>query len=289
MAVVVRDLVPAFLEFWAKAVQESPERQVELWDEYAAAHPDVLNDAARNGITVDPAEVLSGYRGREDLIRANASLATGWITSAFELVAPALAAADADVPAVAMVGLGTSNGWVSEVDGRYTLFLAVEQIGDIDGARILAAHELAHALQLPLPEQPWPEDGTLGETVYAEGFATALTIELLPQYGLAEHLWFGTGYENWLAEAERALPEATLGILAELDSPNDQVLRRYLQFIKDGDLPTRIGYLVGTRAVQRLHETYSWPELARWSTTRATDELRAILDQKTDQGATRDG
>jgi hypothetical protein len=44
-----------------------------------------------------------------------------------------------------------------------------------------------------------------------------------------------------------------------------------------------------TRAVQRLRETYSWPELARWSTTRATDELRAVLDHFSDQGATRDG
>ena len=288
MAVVVRDLVPAFLEFWAKAVQE-PQRRLELWDEYVAANPDVLNDAARNGSTVDPKQVLAGYGGREDLIRANAPRATEWITTAFDLVAPALAAADVELPAVAMVGLGTSNGWVSEVDGRCTLFLAVEQIADLDGARILAAHELAHALQLPLPERPWPEDGTLGETVYAEGFATALTRELLPQYGLAEHLWFGTGYENWLTEAERALPEATAGILAELESAEHDVLRRYLQFIKDGDLPTRIGYLVGTRAVQRLRETYTWPELARWSTTRATDELRAVLDQNSDQGATRDG
>lgn len=284
MAVVVRDLVPAFLEFWAKVVQE-PERQLEWWDEYVAANPDVLNDATRSGTTIDPKQVLAGYGGREDLIRANAPRATEWITTAFDLVAPALAATDVELPAVAMVGLGTSNGWVSEVDGRYTLFLAVEQIADLDGARILAAHELAHALQLPLPERPWPEDGTLGETVYAEGFATALTLELLPQYGLAEHLWFGTGYENWLAEAERALPEATAGILAELESAEHDVLRRYLQFINDGDLPTRIGYLVGTRAVQRLRETYSWPELARWSTTRATDELRAVLDQKSDQGA----
>jgi hypothetical protein len=66
-------------------------------------------------------------------------------------------------------------------------------------------------------------------------------------------------------------------VVAVSYSSDGQVLRRYLQFIKDGDLPTRIGYLVGTRAIQRLRETYSWPELARWSTTRATDELRVVL------------
>jgi len=277
MAVVLRDLVPAFLEFWAKAAQEPPERQVELWDEYVAANPDVVNDATRSGSTVDPVKVLAGYPGRQELIRANAPLVGGWITEAFDLVAPALAAAHAEMPAVALVGLGRSNGWVSEVDGRYTLFLAVEQIADVDGARILAAHELAHALQLPLPAQPWPEDGTLGETIYAEGFATALTAELLPEYELAEHLWFGTGYESWLAECERALPAATDAILAELGSSDDQVLRRYVMVTEDGDFPTRIGYLVGTRAVQRLRETYSWPELARWSQVRATGELRGVL------------
>ena len=77
MALTVRDLVPAFLEFWAKAVQEEPERQVELWDEYLAANPDVVNDAKRNGDTVDAAEVLAKYHGREELIRANAPLAVG--------------------------------------------------------------------------------------------------------------------------------------------------------------------------------------------------------------------
>jgi hypothetical protein len=268
VTVTIRDLLPAFLEFW------DGDRS---WEEYVDRHPEVLNDLTRSGRSLDPervAKALTTYQEQEGRIRANAPHAAHWIDRAAGLVVPLLDAHHIDIDAVAMVGLATSNGWVA--DG--TLYLAVETIPDERSAEILAAHEIAHALQLPLPEQPWPDDKPLGQTVYSEGFATALTAELYPQYSLAEHLWFGNGYDDWLADCRRHEPAVRAELLANLDSEDDQVLRRFLMVTDDeSPFPSRIGYFVGTRILQELRRDHSWPELARWSTERAMDEVRNHL------------
>lgn len=268
MTVVVRDLVPAFLDFW-----NSPQRN---WAEYTGQHPEVLNDFVRMGRPVEPERLekaLATYPDLEERILANAPHATRWIERAAAIVAPALDAQHLDIHGVAMVGLGTSNGWVD--DG--TLYLAVEMVPDESSAEILAAHEIAHALQLPLPEIPWLGAGPLGRRIYSEGFATALTAELIPQYPLVEHLWFGPGYDDWLVDCESRRQEAEAAILADLDSEDNAVTGRYLTMSGVTDLPKRIGYFVGTRLIQSLRRDHGWPELARWSTDRAMDELRARL------------
>ncbi|MEV0459121.1 hypothetical protein [Catellatospora methionotrophica] len=277
MPVLVRDLVPAFLGFWQQAADAPPDRQTRLWREYAARHPEVADDVTRGGGEPDPGPALARYPELIGRITANAPLAAGWIAEAYRLVAPLLRAEDRTVPCVSMVGLARSNGWVSEVSGRHTLFLAVEQIPGADAARILAAHEMAHALQLPLPATPWPQHGPLGQAVFAEGFATLLTAELLPEYGLAEHLWFGPGHDAWLHECERLLPVARAEVLSCLDTTDGDAERRYLTLNAGHRLPDRIGYLVGVRALRQLRRAYTWPELARWDTGRAMDELRRAL------------
>ncbi|MGZ0146387.1 hypothetical protein ACXJJ3_04905 [Kribbella sp. WER1] len=266
MTVTVRDLVPAFLEFWVSGD----------WDEYVSRHPEVLNDLARSGRTLQPAhreKAFAAYEQYADRIRANAPHTTRWIEQAAERVVPLLDAAEVDVDGVAMVGLATSNGWVA--DG--TLYLAVELIPDERAARILAAHEIAHALQAPLPEQPWADDGPLGQDIYSEGFATALTAELFGEYSLAEHLWFGPGYDEWLADCRRHDAVARREILANLASEDAEVIRRFLTLSGDSPFPQRIGYYIGTLFIQHLREQHEWPELARWSTDRAMKELRTWL------------
>jgi hypothetical protein len=277
MPVVVRDLVPAFLDFWKEAGRVPVARQVELWREYVAQNPDVVNDVTRRGDDPEPTEAFSRYPALLERITTNAPLANRWITEAADLVSPALQADHLNVPCVSLVGLARSNGWVSRVDGRHTLFIAIEQVPDEVCAQILSTHEMAHALQLPLSETPWPENGPLGHGIYTEGFATALTAELMPSFGLAEHLWFGPGYDDWLAECERLLSAARAEIVQFLDSADRQIKRRYLLLSSDYHLPQRIGYLVGARAVQELRLTYSWPELARWSPDRAMEEMRRVL------------
>jgi hypothetical protein len=264
----VRDLAPAFLDFW------DGDRR---WDEYVEKHPEVLNDLTRSGRALDQQRKARAFRvfeERTDLIRANVPHGVRWIEQAAARVVPLLEAEHLEIDAVAMVGVATSNGWVS----GGTLYLALEMIPDERAAEILAAHEIAHALQFPLPEQPWPDDAPLGQDIYSEGFATALTAELFPQYPLAEHLWFGPGYDDWLADCRRHEPAARAAILQNLESDDEQISRRFLMVTDDeSPFPPRIGYYVGTRILQDLRARSTWPELARWSTGRAMDEIRSSL------------
>ncbi|WP_344168286.1 hypothetical protein [Kribbella lupini] len=279
MPITVRNLVPDFLEFWDQARAEDEQGQLTLWAEYVERHPEVIDDFRRSGREPDPRAALGLYPKALELIRANAEAADGWVHEAAELVAPVLDARHLELQAVVMVGLGTANGWVSDFGGRPTLFLAVERIPDATAARILAAHEFAHAVQLPLPEVPWTDIGPLGQWIYSEGFATALTAELLPEYGLAEHLWFGDGYDDWLVDCLQVLPAAESAILSDLESEDDEVVGRYLTRNQGSPFPDRVGYLVGTRLVQDLRRTHDWPELARWSTEQAQQEVRRALSR----------
>ncbi|WP_427894087.1 hypothetical protein ACQHIV_13150 [Kribbella sp. GL6] len=236
----------------------------------------MLNDLTRSGRTLRPAQrekAFAAYERYAERISANAPHGTRWIEQAAARVVPLLDAAHVDINGVAMVGLATSNGWVAEG----TLYLAVELIPDERAAEILAAHEIAHALQAPLPAHPWPDEGPLGQDIYSEGFATALTAELFPQYSIAEHLWFGPGYDDWLADCRRHDAAARAEILANLDSDEDEVIRRFLTLSGESEFPQRIGYYVGMRFIQHLRQQHEWPDLARWTTGQALQELRAWL------------
>ncbi|MFD7157178.1 hypothetical protein ACFV9C_21450 [Kribbella sp. NPDC059898] len=266
MTVTVRDLVPAYLDYRAGG----------NWDEYVEKCPEVLNDLTRSGRTLQPAQrekAFAAYERYAERIPANAPHGTRWIEQAAARVVPLLDAAHVDIDGVVMVGLATSNGWVA--DG--TLYLAVELIPDERAAEILAAHEIAHALQAPLPAQPWPDEGPLGQNIYSEGFATALTAELFPRYSIAEHLWFGPGYDDWLLDCRRHEAAARADILANLGSEADEVVRRFLTLSHDSEFPQRIGYYVGMQFIQHLRKQYGWPDLARWSTDQALKELRIWL------------
>jgi hypothetical protein len=276
MAVIVRDLIPAFLDFWV-----DPKRP---WDAYIGQHPEVLNDLVRSGRTLDSErrnKAFAGYADAEARIRANAPHARPWIENAADRVGTLLGVADADISAVAMVGLFTSNGWVHDD----TLYLAVEMIADPRFGEVLAAHEIAHVLQTRLAEEPWPEEGPLGVQVFGEGFATAVTAELYPQFGLADHLWFEPGHDDWLARCESQRHEAETAILVDIASEDDRVIASFLMMRGETALPRRVGYFVGTGLVQRLQRDHTWQEMARWSPDRALREIESELTQQLEQTA----
>ena len=263
MPIVVRDLVPAFLDFWAQAADATTSQQQALWRAYTADHPEVVNDLVRIGAdTVGSMPAPATYAALLPRIITNAPVALDWLEGAAAEVTQVLDRTELSITCVSMVGLAGSNGWVTVFDGSPTVFLAVEQIPGPDAGRILAAHEIAHACQ-------WPEDGPIGRRTFAEGFATQLTAELMPQHPLAKHLWFDDGYEGWLADCQQALPRARHEIAAAAARDDHAATARYFMGGGGSDLPDRIGYLVGVRMIQELRRTCSWPELARWTPEQA--------------------
>jgi hypothetical protein len=148
--------VPAFIEFWTRAAELPRSEQEALWHGYVRRHPDVVNELTRAGISqIDAGQALATYPRLLPRIVANAGRASGWLDEAAAAVLPLLEADDREVTCKIIIGLARSNGWVTMLDGSPTIFIAIEQIPNHDAARILTAHEMAHACQ-------WPEDGAGG-------------------------------------------------------------------------------------------------------------------------------
>jgi hypothetical protein len=138
------DLTPHFLAFWEKAQDRTLEEQQRLWSErYESPHqhlfavcggrhgtPEVLPAALRQfpGIVPHLPETIAQVRAAIE--RAGPTPATLF---AFDQL---------DLRWVLVVGMFWSDGWVFEIDGQPTCFIAVEMLTPAEAARIaiLLAH-----------------------------------------------------------------------------------------------------------------------------------------------------
>ncbi|SCF13673.1 hypothetical protein GA0070558_1327 [Micromonospora haikouensis] len=287
-SVRVRDLVPTYLEYARSADGASPARRSELWrSRYLDRHPDVFAAALDragewSGGDDLPAVLDQLTEDRADLSRRAARLRIE-LPDAVRSVAGALGWADDRDPieCVTLVGLRRANGWADRLDGRYALFLAVEQLGDLAEERLLVHHETAHVVHDRLATiRDWPEHG-VAASLLAEGLATEVTTETVPGLSDEAYLWFHRpGYEPWLAECRTRWEEIIDRIIADLDATDLDRNAPYflMRDLPDGgDLPKRCGYLVGLRLVRELRRHYPLPETARWDLDRAVPELRRAL------------
>jgi hypothetical protein len=124
---------------------------------------------------------------------------------------------------------------------------------------------------------PIPESGPFGFFVFAEGFATQATIELMPEHTEVEHLLFGETDTAWMSACETALAQATDEISGLMSSDQERHMVTYLAVTDNTHVPQRIGYLVGARAVADLRRRYEWSEMARWPAERGVSELTEVL------------
>jgi hypothetical protein len=184
-----------------------------------------------------------------------------------------------DLPAVLLVGVGTSNGWVADLRGQPTLFLALEMLPDPPFDQILVLHEAAHlAHQLARP-QHWPE--TVGARTFDEGLATAVSRHLLPGHDLGAYLWFQDGMNEWITACETSWPDVRSRLTDSLDlagEPHGAVLFSAKPGIS-GDLPMRSGYYAGLKACDWLidHRGIDVPSLLAADAKTAVAHISAFL------------
>lgn len=170
-----------------------------------------------------------------------------------------------EVPVVVFVGMGSSNGWVTSLRGRPTVFLAAELTPPAPMRVVLAAHELTHAIQ-QLGEPGWQaQDYPLGALLLAEGVGTYVSSLVQPGHGDDEYLWLDTGHRQWLWDCERAWPAAAAALLAVLEEPcGGAAERRFFTArsdLPDAEVPVRFGYYAGLRVARDLAGTVSPAEL----------------------------
>ncbi|MGS2618539.1 hypothetical protein ACVCAH_29020 [Micromonospora sp. LZ34] len=283
----VRDLVPDFLACLRECDGVPVEQWPVLWrSRYLDRHPGVFAELDRSGEwsrSDDLDAVLARLRAESADLAARAAAVRELLPPGIRAVAEAMGwAADGDpLDCVLLVGLHRANGWADRLDGRFALFLAVEQLGAAGDDRLLVLHEAAHVLHDRLAAiRDWPPQG-VANALFTEGLATQVSAEVAPGRGDEEYLWFGRpGYRAWLDTCRRRWPEILDRIGADLDATDPDHHAPYF-LMRDsplaGDLPKRCGYLVGLAVVRRLRAEHRLADLARWPLDRAVDEVRRSL------------
>lgn len=153
---------------------------------------------------------------------------------------------------VLMVGVETSNGWATLLDGQPTLFLALEMMNDDVGDEVVAIHEAMHAVHLALlgPDRQW--SGTFVHDFAAEGLAVAASRIIHPGLSDSEYLWFTTGYEDWIddCQRQRAAIRSTICSLADAGEDDETVSGLLTMHERADLLPARCGYWLADQMTQ---------------------------------------
>ncbi|MGR6318566.1 hypothetical protein Q2K19_33210 [Micromonospora soli] len=283
----VRDLVPDFLACLDECAGTPAATWPARWrSRYLGRHHDVFRSLDRDGEWTGAenlAATLLALRDRAGDLAARADAVRALLPDGVTAVCATLGWSDPGDPVecVVLVGLQRANGWADPLDGRYALFLAVEELGPPGDDRLLVLHEGAHVVHDRLAGiRDWPDHG-VANALLTEGLATQVSAELDPGRPDEDYLWFGRpGYRPWLDECRGRWPEILNRVHADLDATDLAHHAAYF-LMRDsplaGDLPKRCGYLVGLAAVRRLRERYALPEIAAWPLPRVRREVRKAL------------
>lgn len=267
--------VPAYL---ALAAISDDDARARAWvEQYEAAHPAVFEvyyrawglrekcgEAARDVPRLAPAMASIEARARGLAEEAEAFfVAEGLI--------------DDDLDVVLLVGARTSDGWVTELDGRPTLFLALEFLGDPPYDALLLSHEAFHIAHARHGAETWPED--CAASLFQEGLAVAVTRDLHPGLSDSAYLCFDDAHGDWVDDCARLAPQIAGRALAELDTSYDDLRVRSLFTTRADEegLPSRSGYWLGDRVLRRLMRDHPTRELLAWDHPTAREALAACV------------
>ncbi|HVE45296.1 MAG TPA: hypothetical protein VNA57_00920 [Acidimicrobiales bacterium] len=269
------DTSPAFETYARTAFLESAALREQQWQErYEAAHPDVFEAFYAKEPATD---------GRKALVRELSALRQRVGTAApamveiLEEVDPqvqeALGVESPSSPVhVLLVGPSSTNAAVGRLGDEVALFHCLEWFRTADGARVLAAHEDAHAWhEIGLAEEPPADD--VAWMAFSEGLAISASRAVVPGRPDDDYFWFGyDGFEDWLAWCQEHREELLARFAEALDDPT-----AFDTYFGAGlvDGRWRTGYFVADEVVRSLGR--SLPEMAAMTVSEGREAVREVL------------
>lgn len=283
MKVQIEDICPDFFSSWNRArALDLPERR-RLWQElYEDRHREIFDIYYRHW--GDPARVESALlrfpQAIEGIQECHDGLETR-ITVVADRCSRIFSVSASPLDFMIMIGCFTSDGWATIYHDKPTIFLALEHVAGVRFLDLLIAHESAHGFHFHCVHEDEWTDFAIDESVFQEGLAVVASIELVPGREEAEYLTLGKpGRREWLAECSATWPELRRRLIGDLSSVDRGLYEVYFGGNpENSELPKRVGYYVGCRAVTHLHRRYTIAEMARWPPDRAADEVKSALEE----------
>jgi hypothetical protein len=149
-------------------------------------------------------------------------------------------------------------------DNPRILLLGLDGLAKFHGADarlpVIVSHELFHVYHFQVNPLPRDIDQIeLYRLIWQEGLATYVSQVLNPGASLADVI-----LDPRLAkEGPRFVPMLARSLLAELESTDDAVTAHYLSYRRGGQIPARMGYLIGYDIASRMAATHQIRDLAR--------------------------
>lgn len=299
MTMSITDITSDFFAFWERAEELAPAEQHRLWYElYEAPHDNLFPHCGdRHGTPAALPAALERFPSAVPHMRDVLPL----IRTAIERTGPEIAELFAldrlDLRSVLLVGMFWSDGWVVDVDGHPTCFIAVETIGSATRANLLLPHEAAHVAHAACLGGEWAALDTLGCDLFLEGLATLASARIVPSHDETTYLWaglertwHGVSMPEWLAHCETSWPIVRSRLLRDISSKDPEVTAPYVLGDRaPQDQPARMGYFVGLRLVSALARKHAIAELARWPAERVQEEMTRALTVATETPPRFDG
>ena len=149
-------------------------------------------------------------------------------------------------------------------DNPRMLLLGLDGLAKFHGADarlpVILSHELFHVYHFQVNPLPRDVDQIeLYRLIWQEGLATYVSQVLNPDASLADVL-----LDPGLAqEGPKFVPMLAHSLLTQLESTDDATAARYLSYRRGGQIPSRMGYLIGYEIARRTAATHQVTELAR--------------------------
>jgi Predicted Zn-dependent protease (DUF2268) len=262
---IVCDLMPEFLNFLRIAPEEKEDRARLFAQLVIQAHPEVYNRPQI--FKTDPVTLEQYLGGLPAYLPAIKQIHTQFqeqcepIQARFLNAFPDFDCSRARV--YLMLSLFRFDGKIPH-DNPRILLLGLDGLAKFHGAEIrlpvILSHELFHVYHFqvnPLPRNI--DDIPLYRLVWQEGLATYVSKQLNPDASLADVL-----LDPRLArEGPRYIPAIARDLAKQLEAVDDSTAARYLSYWRGGQMPARMGYLIGYEIARKMAEIKSVRELAR--------------------------
>ncbi len=280
---VIHNVAADVFRYWDGAKDLSAEEKYQAWvgaieDPHRVFYDTIIfggmggpADAAARRAMVD--RFLATLPARIEGLRACAGSMDKEIRSTYTRLRASFPGFPAAPEYYLAVSLGTSDGGVRPLAGRFICYFGVDVVSDRTEVRrqALITHESMHLYQfsrlmptltarygdLPLFELI-PKMG-VGPMLFIEGQAIRATEELCPDAGLY------AVYEQLIPDIRKKMPQLVDGLLAARDVLSMDVYKKYFADPnEDPFVPEKAAYYMGYLIVKELEKQTSLDEMFQW-------------------------